>query len=352
VTRPPDDIGGRIWPVILAGGVGSRFWPVSTPQRPKQLLPLLSPQPMLRDTFDRLSPLAPASRTLVLTRASLADSVWSILAEVPRENIIAEPRPAGTAAALAWAAHEIARRAGPDAVMVSIHADWAIEDVPRFRATLLEAAEAASRERALVTVGVVPRRADTGLGYIQPGAVVSGSLRHAERFIEKPDLGRAQALIASGGLWNSGIFAWRVDTLLEEVRAHCPEVAPALAAHGDDPVAFFSAVQPIAIDVGVLERSQRVLVLPGDFGWSDVGTWAALREVGATDARGNVVTGASHLHEAHDSVVHADGTTVVLYGVSDVVVVATRGLTLVTTIERASNLKVLLDSLPDEVRGL
>jgi mannose-1-phosphate guanylyltransferase len=352
VSRSADDVGRKIWPVVLAGGVGSRFWPMSTPQRPKQFLPLVSSRPMLRDTLDRLSAFAPAVRTLVLTGASLADGVRSIAPEVPRENIIAEPRAAGTAAALTWAAREIERRAGPDAVMVSLHADWAIEDAPRFRATLLEAAEAASRERALVTVGIVPRHPDTGLGYIQPGDVISGSLRRVARFIEKPDLERAEALVAGGSLWNSGIFAWRVDTLLEEVRAHCPEVAPALAAHGDDLVAFFSAVQPIAIDVGVLERSRRVLVLPGDFGWSDVGTWAALLEVGASDANGNVATGPSHLHEAGNSVVHADGTTVVLYGVSDVVVVATRGLTLVTTVERASNLKTLLDSLPDEVRRL
>ncbi|HVT38758.1 MAG TPA: sugar phosphate nucleotidyltransferase [Gemmatimonadaceae bacterium] len=352
MSPAPGDVAGKIWPVILAGGIGSRFWPMSTPQRPKQFLPLLSPQPMLRDTLDRLLPLAPGARTLVLTSASLADSVRSIVPEVPPDNIIAEPRAAGTAAALAWAAHEIARRAGPDALMVSLHADWAIEDAPRFRATLLEAAAGASREHALVTVGIVPRHPDTGLGYIQPGDVVNGSLRRVERFVEKPDLERARALLATGSLWNSGIFAWRVDTLLEEVRAHCPEVAPALDAHGEDRVAFFAAVQPIAIDVGVLERSQRVLVLPGDFGWSDVGTWAALRDVGPADANGNVATGPSHLHETHDSVVHADGPTVVLYGVSDVVVVATRGLTLVTTVERAANLKTLLDSLPDEVRRL
>jgi mannose-1-phosphate guanylyltransferase len=234
--------------------------------------------------------------------------------------------------------------------MISVHADWAIADVPRFRMTLAAAAAAAASEHALVTVGIVPRHPDTGLGYVQPGDVVNGSLRRVARFIEKPDAARAKALVAAGSLWNSGIFAWRAGDLLDEVRAHCPEVAPALATHADDLRGFFAAVTPVAIDVGVMERSARVLVLPGDFGWSDVGTWAALRDVRIRDAQGNVVSGTAHLREARDNVVHAEGATVVLYGVSDLVVVVSGGLTLVTTVERATNLKALLESLPADVR--
>ena len=341
-----------VWVVILAGGVGSRFWPMSTPERPKQFLPLLSPQPMLRETLDRLAPLAPAARTLILTSASLAGAVQKLLPQIPAENIIAEPRAAGTAAALTWAAHTIALRAGPESVMISVHADWAIADVPRFRSVLAAAAEAAAREHALVTVGIVPRHPDTGLGYLRPGPVVDGALRRVAEFVEKPDRARATALVAGGGLWNSGIFTWRVGDLLDEVRAQCPEVAPALAAHGDDLCAFFSAVTPVAVDVGVLERSSRVLMLPGDFGWSDVGTWAALRDVRHADADGNVASGTTYLRDARGNVVHCEGATVVLYGVTDLVVVASRGLTLVTTVERAANLKSLLDSLPDDVRRI
>jgi mannose-1-phosphate guanylyltransferase len=323
---------------------------MSTPERPKQFLPLLSSQPMLRDTLDRLAPLAPPAHTLVLTSEALSATVRQLLPEVPAGNIIAEPRAAGTAAALTWAAHQIGLRAGPDAVMISVHADWAIADVPRFRTTLAAAAAAAASEHALVTVGIVPRHPDTGLGYVQPGEVVSGALRRVARFIEKPDFERATALVAAGSLWNSGIFAWRTGDLLDEVRAHCPEVAPALAAHGNDLRGFFAAVTPVAIDVGVMERSARVLVLPGDFGWSDVGTWAALRDVRAADEHRNVVTGSAHLREASGNVVHAEGATVVLYGVSDLVVVVSRGLTLVTTVERAANLKALLETLPEQVR--
>ena len=340
----------RIWLVVLAGGIGSRFWPMSTPERPKQFLPLLSERPMLRDALDRLAPLAPAARTLVLTSEPLLAGVRSIAPEVPFQNVIAEPHAAGTAAALSWAAHVISRRAGPEAVMISVHADWAIRDAPSFRAALREAAHAASRERALVTVGIVPRHADTGLGYIQPGPVVNGSLRRVAKFIEKPDGDRARELVAAGNLWNSGIFAWRVGDLLDEVRALCPEVAPALAQHADDLAGFCEAVRPVAIDVGVLERSRRVMVLPGDFGWSDVGTWSALREVRVPDGEGNAISGPVFVRESRVNVVHSDGPTIVLYGVSDLVVVATKELTLVTTVERASNLKALLESLPDELR--
>ncbi len=344
---------GATWVVVLAGGVGSRFWPISTPERPKQLLPLVSSEPMLRDMIDRVATLAPAARTLILTNASLVEAVRRVVPELPAENVIAEPRPAGTAAALAWAAHEVVRRGGPDHVMISVHADAAIGDVGAFRAALAAAADAARTEHALVTVGIVPRFADTGLGYIEPGEIVRGALRRVARFVEKPDRARAEAMVAAGCLWNSGIFAWRAGDLLEELRAHCAEVAHPLAANPTDMAAFFGAIaKPIAIDVGVLERSGKVMVVPGDFDWSDVGTWAALRVVRKADASGNVPSGSVFLRDAKRNVVHAEGPTVVLYGVEDLVVVTTNGVTLVTTVERAADLKTLLDSLPAEVRSL
>jgi mannose-1-phosphate guanylyltransferase len=339
------------WNVVLAGGVGSRFWPLSTPVRPKQLLPLLSSAPMLRDTLDRLAPLAPLERTLVLTNASLRDAILAMAPGLPADNLIAEPHPAGTCAALAWAARVIASRTGDESVMVCVHADWAIDDVEGFRTTLRRAGDIAEREHALVTVGVVPSRPDPGFGYIQPGEIVRDDIRRVARFVEKPDAARAQTMVADGYFWNSGIFAWRVGDLLEEIRTHTPEVQPALAAAGGDLAKFFSTVRAVAIDVGVLERSSRVLVIPGRFGWDDVGTWAALHRVRALDAAGNATQGASFALEAHNNVVHAEGSTVVLFGVDDLVVVAREGLVMVTTRERAAALKQLLDALPPELRG-
>jgi mannose-1-phosphate guanylyltransferase len=325
---------------------------VSTPARPKQLLPLATDAPLFVDALERMAPLVPPERTLVLTNAGLAGAIRALAPDVPSENVIAEPRPAGTAAALAWAAHEIARRAGRDAVMLSVHADWSVADPDGFRRTLAAAADAAERHAALVTVGIVPVRPDPGFGYIQPGAALEGGARRVARFVEKPDPARAETMVRDGYLWNSGIFVWRVGDFLDELRAHAPEVAPHLAAHPDDLGAFFGAVTSgITVDVGVLERSARVLVLPGDFGWDDVGTWAALRRVRARDGAGNATAGAVHLLDARDNVVHAEGNGVVLYGVSGLVVVTCDGLTLVTTMERASDLKKLIESLPPAFRG-
>ncbi len=340
------------WAVVLAGGVGSRFWPLSTPSRPKQLLPLVGDRPLLTETLDRLSPLVAAERTLVLTNAELTDAVREVAVGLPAANVLAEPRPAGTAAALAWAASEIERREGPDAVMICVHADWAIGDAEGFRAALRQAISAAELHRGLVTVGIVPTRPEIGYGYIEPGEGVGDGVRRVARFIEKPDRARAAELCEAGCLWNSGIFVWRAGDFLDEVRALTPEVAPALAEAGDDASRFFAAVRPVSVDVGVLERSRRVLVIPGDFGWDDVGTWAALARVRSRDDAGNASSGTVHALAASDNVVHADGNAVVLYGVEGLVVVAREGLTLVTTVERAAELKTLLDDLPGTLRDL
>jgi mannose-1-phosphate guanylyltransferase len=339
-----------IWVVVLAGGVGSRFWPLSTPRRPKQLLPLVTDQPLLVDAVNRLRPMAPASQTLILTNASLVPAIGEVLPDIPRENLVAEPRPSGTAAALAWAALRIRERAGDAAVMISVHADWAVRDPDGFRRTLRAAARASARHESLLTVGVVPSRPDPGFGYIQPDGEVETGVRRVARFIEKPDRARAEQMCRDGYLWNSGIFVWRVGDFISELQAHTPEIAPALKAHCDDVRAFFNAVKPISVDVGVLERSSRVMVMAGDFGWDDVGTWGALRRVRIGDAMGNAMSGSAHAVDARGNVVHAEGSEVVLYGVSDLVVVVRDGLVLVTTIDRSSDLKTLVEALPETVR--
>lgn len=338
------------WVVVLAGGVGSRFWPLSTPSQPKQLLPLVSGRPLLVEAVKRLEPLVPTDHILILTNPSLVPRISALLPELPAENLIAEPRAGGTGAALTWAAQEIARRGEPDAVMISVHADWAIADDAGFRDALERAAAIAVEHHALVTVGVVPTRPDPGFGYIQPGDELGGGVRRVSRFIEKPDRARAAEMCAEGYLWNSGIFVWRAGDFLDDVRRLTPEIAPALHAHASDIDAFFASVTPISVDVGVLERSDRVVVLAGDFGWDDVGTWAALRRVRPQDADGNAMNGRVYAHDASGNVVHAEHGTVVLYGVSDLVVVTQDDLLLVTTVDRAADLKALLDALPRGVR--
>lgn len=342
---------GPLYAVILAGGVGSRFWPLSTPERPKQLLPLVGDASMLAETVARLEPLVGIERVLVLTSRQLAPAIRRELPRLTADQVLEEPRPAGTAAALAWASFEVRRRGGPDARLLSVHADSAIGDEERFRRVLAASADAAAAHHALATVGIVPTHANPGLGYIQPGEAVGNAARRVARFVEKPDLARAEQMVKDGYLWNSGIFAWRAQDYLDEVAALTPELTAALAAAANGADAFFAAVgKTVSVDVGVLERSAKVVVLPGDFGWDDVGTWGSLRRLRRGDGQGNAVHGRAHLVDARDNVVHAEGAQVVLFGVRDLVVVVRDGVTMVTTVERSDDLKTLVESLPVELR--
>jgi mannose-1-phosphate guanylyltransferase len=336
------------WAVVLAGGVGSRFWPLSTPERPKQLLPLISDKPLLVDSVDRLAAIIDPIHTLVLTNESLVTSIRRLLPAIPRENIIAEPSPAGTAAALTWAALTIERRDNEDATMISIHADWFIGDDAEFREILLQAEETAQRTHTLVTIGIVPTRPDQGFGYIQPTNLDRKGGSPVKRFVEKPDRARAEKLRSEGYLWNSGIFVWTVGDFLAQVKQHTPELAKALALDSDAeaPEFFASVGKAVSVDVGVLERSKSVTVIPGSFGWDDIGTWAALGRVRDKDEFGNVTTGNVHLLDGTDNVVQSDSGMVVVYGVDNLVVVVHDGLTLVTTREKAADLKRLVESLP------
>ena len=336
------------WAVVLAGGVGSRFWPLSTPERPKQLLPLVTDKPLLVDAIDRLGPIVDPAHTLVLTSESLVKSLRKLLPAIPRENIIAEPWPAGTAAALTWAALIIERRDGMDATMISVHADWFIGDDAQFREALLEAEEIAQKTHTLVTVGIVPTRADQGFGYIQPATPDKKGGSPVKRFVEKPDRARAEKMRSEGYLWNSGIFVWNVGDFLAQVKQHTPELAKALTLDrfAEAPEFFACVAKPVSVDVGVLERSKNVTVIPGDFGWDDIGTWAALGRVRDKDEFGNVTIGNVHILDCCDNVVQTDSGRVVVYGVDNLVVVVHDGLTLVTTREKAADLKRLVESLP------
>jgi mannose-1-phosphate guanylyltransferase len=237
--------------------------------------------------------------------------------------------------------------------VLSLHADWAVGDAAAFRRTADVALATAVRHDRLVTVGMVPSRPETGYGYIVPGAPLDGDARTVARFSEKPDAAAALDLMAAGALWNSGLFAWTADRLLAETEAHTPEVAPALPAlAAGDVERFFASLTPISIDVGLLERSNAVAVVPGAFAWDDVGTWQALTRVRPKDASGNVVVGDAVLHDTQDSVVWSDGDPVVLFGVQDLVVVHANGRILVMPTGRAAAMKQLLDALPPAIRDV
>lgn len=339
------------WVVILAGGSGTRFWPLSSPRRPKQLLPLAGSVPTAVAAVDVIEALVPRERILVVTSAALAGPLGDALG-LPGSNFLIEPRAASTAPALAWATFE-ARQRDPEAAILSMHADWYLGDGTDFRHTAAKALETARAMDRLVTVGVVPTRPETGYGYILPGDEVAPGVRTVARFIEKPDLITVQELLGQGALWNSGLFAWTASRLLEEIQATAREVRDALPLlERNDVEGYFRAVTPVAIDVAVFERSARVVTIPGRFPWDDIGTYEALARVRGTDDHGNVSVGPVHLIDSANCIAWSDDAPLVLSGVRDLVVVHANGRILVLDRARATELKQTLASLPPEVRDL
>ena len=334
-----------VWAAILAGGSGTRFWPLSTPERPKQLLPLAGDRPLLVQAVERLDGLVPPERILILTGPFLVDQVARVVPQIPRAQVFAEPRAASTAPALAWAAQWISQR-DPGAQMLSLHADWAVSDDRAFRAAARQALGVAAEFDLLVTVGVKPTRNETGYGYIVPAKALGGA--HAvRRFVEKPSPARAALLRRQGALWNTGLFAWGVARFLGEAGAYARELKsgwPALAA--GDVAGFFAGVRPVAVDVAVLERSKRLAVVAGAFRWDDIGSWDALLRIRRPDARGNVVVGnVTVADDVRRSVIWSENEHVAVVGLEDMVVVRANGHTLVMPTGRAERLKEVVQRL-------
>lgn len=339
--------------MVLAGGVGSRFWPVSTPSRPKQILPLASDRPLIVDTVQRIAPLVPLDRLRVLTAEELVTPIRDAVPGLTDAHFLVEPRARGTAPVLVWAAHHLTRR-DPDAVMVSLHADHVIRPESEFRDLVAAAAAAADRHDRLFSLGIRPTRPETGYGYVRVGAPLGEEgVYEVDAFVEKPDARTAAAYVESGEyLWNSGIFVWRAARLLEEVRRHTPELADLLPLLDDDDVgAFFDRAPSLSIDEGIMERSGRVGVVEARFDWDDVGTWDAVARTRAADEGGNVAHGSAQFVESEGCVVWEEGgEPVVVFGASNLVVVRVRGVTLVLPRDRAADLKTLLAALPAELR--
>lgn len=359
--QPVDALRTRdaLWAVIFAGGIGSRFWPLSTPERPKPLLKLVGESPLVADTVRRLQPLVPADRVLVLTSEDIADAVRGALPQLPSKNVLVEPRPLGTAAALAWAAHEIATRAGPAAVFCALHADLAAQYEDDFRETIRQAAKLAGQDGRLVAIAARPTRPETGFGYIVPGPALDedasgsagGGARRIARFVEKPGPLLAEELIEGGALWNCGIYCWRAESVMAALREHTTELQDGLAYLEEGRIDRFAGmIQNISIERGLLERHGDAVCLPAEFGWDDVGTWACLRRVRELDDTGNGVIGDALLVDASSNVVHAEAGRVVCYGVNSLLVVSLKGVTFVTTLDRARELNPLLDALPPQLK--
>lgn len=347
-TRSSGSADEHLWILVLAGGIGSRFWPVSTPARPKQLLPLAGPRPLIVDTLERARTLVPDGRLRVLAGPELAEVFRVGIPDLPDTSYMVEPRARGTGPALARAAWEI-ERVDSDAVLVSLHSDHLIRPLEAFQDTVLGAVHIARTEELLLTIGVVPDRLETGYGHVQPGepliAPEGVEAFRVEAFHEKPDAATASRYVDAGYLWNSGIFVWKASVFLDELRRHAPEVSQHLPRLTKGSDAFFESAPDCVVDRAVLERSDRVGMVRATFEWDDVGSWEALLRTREADAAGNVSTGHVQVVDGAGNVSFAEGGRIVLWDVDDLVVVRTDETTLVMPRDRAPDLKELLGRL-------
>jgi mannose-1-phosphate guanylyltransferase len=348
--------------VILGGGAGTRLWPASRRARPKQLLTLGGTESLLGAAVRRSRALLGVERTLIVTAADQEQAVLAALPDFPPENVISEPVARNTAAAVGLGAVAAARRGGKDAVIAVLPADPFIGDEAAFEALVRTAIDEA--RETIVTIGVRPTHAETGFGYLRLGARLPRGgdqpVHEVGGFVEKPDRPTAERYLASGEhLWNSGMFFLTAGRMLEEARRHLPPLGAlldaALAAPDPAPVisAGYAAVPAISIDHGIMEKASGLRVVPGAFGWDDVGSWAAMTAMRPADAAGNVVTGGATLIDGTGSVVVAEegAPFVGVVGVKDLVVVVTRDAVLVIPKDRAQDVRRIVEAAKQQGRS-
>ncbi|MHC4780251.1 MAG: mannose-1-phosphate guanylyltransferase [Planctomycetota bacterium] len=354
---------GDIVAVIMAGGAGTRFWPSSTPEKPKQFLKLFAERSLLRMSFDRIAGLVDPEKILVLTHESFADKVAEQIPELDGKNIIGEPLRRDTAAAVALAACLCRRRFG-DPVMAVLTADHLIEPVDSFHDTLLSAARACRESGGLYTFGIPPTRPATSFGYLEKGDPVPGEGRAGHfrllRFLEKPSASAAEAFLKSGKhLWNSGMFAWTTSSILSEMTRQLPlhvervEKAVSRDGEADWRQVLFDAFEPLektSIDYGVMENARDVFCIEAPFSWEDVGGWLAMREHLPLDELGNATMGKTFVLDSRGNLVFSEdpGETVALLGVRDLIVVRSGKRTLVAGADQAERIRDLVDRMKDE----
>lgn len=360
----------RTFAVILAGGSGTRFWPASRRLRPKQLLPLgpAAPRSLIASTVERLKELVAPEDVLIATGRHLVEATSAELPGLSTSAFLAEPQARNTAPCIAWAAAVVFAR-DPEATVCVLPSDQHAEDTSEFVRVLKKAADSA-QEGIITTIGIVPTRPETGYGYIQTGKETIPGVHAVERFVEKPDRDTAIQYLKSGEyLWNAGIFVFRAKDMLAAIERHLPEMARQLqtlrASLGgpDEETAierFFSECQSISIDYGVMEKEARLSVVPGDFGWSDLGSWESAWELSQKDGAGNFAPEGTILVDAQNNLVEdlrsraaAEGTErpiVALVGVEGLCVVQTDDALLIMPRERAQDVRLVVDALKSSGR--
>jgi mannose-1-phosphate guanylyltransferase len=353
-----------IYALILAGGSGERFWPLSRRSRPKQLLRLVSKKALLEDTVARLEGWIPRERILVLTNVEQEKSVREMLKDFPEENIVAEPAKRDTAAAIALGVGWVALR-DHFATMIVLPADHVIGNRDAYRETMEVAARAAQETGSLVAIGIKPTWACPGFGYIEQGEPVqlpngskSPAIHRVVRFREKPNVDLAESFLRKGNFrWNAGMFVWSVPTVLSEFNRHAPQLADFISQLRSQKKfeaalqASFSKLPRVSFDYAIMEKADRVLVVEASFDWDDVGSWSAVAKYFPADEHANAASGAVTAVDSTNNIVFDQtGTTIALLGVHNLIVVRTGDALLVCHRHQAERIKDLIGKLPPEVQ--
>ena len=352
-----------IYALILAGGSGERFWPLSRRNRPKQLLRLVSERTLLEETVARLEGFVPTEHILILTNIEQEKGVRDLLEGFPKQNIIAEPAKRDTAAAVALGAGWVAAR-DHSATMLALPADHVIADRAAFQETMKTAAAAAEETGALITIGIKPTWACPGFGYIEQGEPVrlrSGgkiAVHRVVRFREKPNVDLAESFLRKGNFrWNAGMFVWSVPTVLSEFNRHAPELADFISQVRSpkdlDKILHerFAKLPRISFDYAIMEKTEHVLVVEASFDWDDVGSWQAVAHYFKKDEHGNAANGALTALDSSDNIIFNDGeTTIALLGVHNLIVVRTGDAILICHRHQAEKIKNLVGKLPPELQ--
>ena len=345
----------NIYAVIMAGGVGSRFWPRSKKALPKQLLKIFGNHTMIQATVNRIDDLIDRKRIFIITNEIQAPEVKNQLKDIPEENIIVEPFGRNTAAAIGLAS-VIIKAKDPEAVTIVLPADHIIEEEEIFRNTLHNAAKFAYEKKALVTIGIHPTRPETGYGYIQiDDKKIQDNIYKVLTFAEKPNYATAVRFLESGDfLWNSGMFIWRVDTILEEIRTYMPDLYEGLLEiekHLDNKdfhdvlVKTYGQMKKISIDYGIMEKSTKVYLTKGFFSWSDVGSWEEVYQLSEKDSNGNAVTGKVYTDAVIDSYIYSPDKFTAVIGVDNLIIINHDDTLLVCRRDKAQDVKNIVEFL-------
>jgi mannose-1-phosphate guanylyltransferase len=350
----------HMYAVIMAGGRGERFWPLSTHRRPKQFIDLFGGQTLIAQAAERLRGFISPDHIFVITNRSLIKASSAVMPWLPPANIIGEPFGRDTAAAVALGAALVKRR-DPDAALCILAADHIIGPHKIFQAALRRGMQHAMRTGELITIGIKPRSPNTGFGYIETSGPARGGFMPVRRFVEKPDASTARRYLKAGNYyWNSGMFIWSVNAIEAALAQYRPQLVPVVQrlsvlnpgtrAFNTALTAEYGKLERISIDYAVMEKARNIAMMKGDFDWDDVGSWNALANHFKPDANGNIVIGPSVSEDMHDSMILSEGPVTALLGVRDLVVVSTGSATLVCHRDRAQDIKTLIKAireLPD-----